>query len=265
MKDKDHIKSIEKCFVILDCLYSGDSLLTLEEITKKTGYKKTTCFRLLKTMRSLGLLELSPATKKYQYGPRLVTVGLSALKNMNLRNSAMPILQQLRDDTRETINLTILSGTEILYVERLMSDYLVNVNVNVGDRLPVYCASMGKVILAFLPESRMKKIISSTKFEPKTDRTIVSESALIKELAEIRTQGFAINDEELEKGLRAVAAPIINYTGEAFAAINIAWTTARRPDRAVFSEFSQKIMAAAEQISGLMGYNRNGTSQANVA
>jgi DNA-binding IclR family transcriptional regulator len=265
MNNKDHIKSIEKCFVILDRLYSGDNLLTLEEITQKSGFKKTTCFRLLKTMRSLGLVELAPGTKKYQFGPKLVTVGLSALKNMNLRNSALPILQQLRDDTRETINLTILNGTEILYVERLMSDYLVNVNVNVGDRLPVYCASMGKVILAFLPESRMKKIISLTKFEPKTNQTIVSEPALIKELAEIRAQGFAINDEELEKGLRAVAAPIMNYTGEAFAAINIAWTTARRPDRAVFSEFSQKVMAAADQISCMMGYNRNNTSLTNVA
>jgi DNA-binding IclR family transcriptional regulator len=124
---------------------------------------------------------------------------------------------------------------------------------------------MGKVILAFLPKSRMKKIISATKFEPRTDRTIISESALIKELAEIRAQGFAINDEELEKGLRAVAAPIMNYTGEAFAAINIAWTTARRPDRAVFSEFAQKVMAAAEQISALMGYNRNNMSLTNVA
>jgi DNA-binding IclR family transcriptional regulator len=265
MKDKDHIKSIEKCFVILDCLYSGDSLLNLEEITQKTGYKKTTCFRLLKTMRSLGLIELSSTAKKYQYGPRLVTIGLSALKNMNLRNSALPILQQLRDDTRETINLTILSGTEILYVERLMSDYLVNVNVNVGDRLPVYCASMGKVILAFLPANRMQKIISATKFEPRTDHTIVSESAFIKELAKIRAQGFAINDEELEKGLRAVAAPIFNYTGEAFAAINIAWTTARRPDRAAFSEFADKVVATAEQISGLMGYIRGDTSQANAA
>jgi len=255
MKDKDHIKSIEKCFVILDCLYSGNSLLTLEEITKKTGYKKTTCFRLLKTMRSLGLIEQPPTSKKYQYGLRLVTIGLLALKNMNLRNSALPILQKLRDDTRETINLTILSGTEILYVERLMSDYLVNVNVNVGDRLPVYCASMGKAILAFLPENQMKKIISSTNFESLTDQTIVSESALLRELAKIKSQGFAINDEELEKGLRAVAAPIINYRGEAFAAINIAWTTARRPDRIVFLEFSQKIVAAAKKISALMGYN----------
>jgi DNA-binding IclR family transcriptional regulator len=265
MKDKDHIKSIEKCFNILDCLYSGDTLLTLEEITRAAGYKKTTCFRLLKTMRSLGIVELSPATKKYRYGTRLVATGLSALKHMDLRNSALPILQRLRDQTRETINLTILSGTEILYVERIMSDYLVNVNVNVGDRLPVYCASMGKVILAFLPENRVKKIIAATKFEPRTDRTIVSEAALIKELERIRTQGFALNDEELEKGLRAVAAPILNYTGEAFAAINIAWTTARRPDRTVFADFAKKVVAAAEQISGLMGYSRNDTSATKVA
>ena len=254
MADKDHIKSIEKCFVILDCLQSRQHLMTLEEITQATGFKKTTCFRLLKTLRTLGVVELSPATKKYQYGPRLAAIGLSALKTMNLRQAALPILQQLRDETGETINLTILSGSEILYVERIMSDYLVNVNVNIGDRLPVYCASMGKVILAYLSEGRLERILSSITFDKKTDNTIVTRSTLVRELEKIKRDGFAINDEELEKGLRAVAAPIFNYAGEAFAATNIAWTTARRPERATFSEYAIKIVAAAKRISQLMGY-----------
>ena len=254
MPDRDHIKSIEKCFVILDSIHSGRSLLTLEEITRITGYSKTTCFRLLKTMKTLGLVELAPSTKKYRYGPRLSALGLSALKHMNLRQSALPILQQLRDETRETINLTILNGSEILYVERIMSDYLVNVNVNVGDRLPVYCASMGKVILAHLPEEKLEQILLSIDFARRTEKTIVTRSALLKELDQIRIDGFAINDEELEMGLRAVAAPIFNYTGEAFAATNIAWTTARRPDRSAFAYFAEKIVAAAKQISRLMGY-----------
>jgi DNA-binding IclR family transcriptional regulator len=254
MADKDHIKSIEKCFAILDCLHARQSLMTLEEITQAAGLKKTTCFRLLKTLRTLGIIELSPATKKYQYAPRLAAIGLAALKNMNLRQAALPILRQLRDETGETVNLTILSGSDILYVERVMSDYLVNVNVNIGDRLPVYCASMGKVILAYLPQDRLEAILSSVSFKPKTDNTIVSRSALVNELEQIRNNGYAINDEELEKGLRAVAAPIFNYTGEAFAATNIAWTTARHPQRATFSEFADKIVAAAKRISRLMGY-----------
>jgi len=254
MLDKDHIKSIEKCFVVLDCLNSGNTQMTLEEIVKLSGYKKTTCFRLLKTMLNLGLIETSPGKKTYQFGPRLVFLGIAALKNMNLHQAALPILKKLCQETGETVNLTILSGTEILYVERIMSDYLVNINVNIGDRLPVYCASMGKVILAFLPPEKLQKIISAIHFEPKTDKTILSEPDLKKELEKIRNQGFAINDEELEKGLRAVAAPIFNHTGEAFAALNIAWTTARRPEQSVFIEFSKKIMDAAQAISGLMGY-----------
>jgi DNA-binding IclR family transcriptional regulator len=255
MTDKDHIKSVEKCFVILDCLYNGRRLMTLDEITQTSGYKKTTCFRLLKTLRTLGIIELSPDTKKYQFGPRLAALGLTALKNMNLRNIALPILQALRDETGETVNLTILSGSEILYVERIMSDYLVNVNVNIGDRLPVHCASMGKVILAYLPEDRLEKILPAISFGKKTDKTIVSRSALIRELEQIRSKGYAINDEELEKGLRAVAAPIFNYTGEAFAATNIAWTTARHPERKSFSEYADKIVSAAGKISRLMGYS----------
>lgn len=254
MPDKDHIKSIGKCFALLDVLHARRSLMTLEEITRVTGYKKTTCFRLLKTLLALDIVELSPDSKKYRYGPRLAAIGLSALKNMNLRQAALPILQQLRDATGETVNLTILSGFEILYVERVMSDYLVNVNVNIGDRLPVYCASMGKVILAYLPEDRLDQILSAITFSPKTDKTIVSRSALVRELETIRKNGFAINDEELEKGLRAVAAPIFNYTGEAFAAANIAWTTARHPDPTAFSEYAHQIVSAAGQISRLMGY-----------
>jgi DNA-binding IclR family transcriptional regulator len=176
------------------------------------------------------------------------------LKNMNLRRAALPILQQLRDATGETVNLTILSDSDILYVERIMSDYLVNVNVNIGDRLPVYCASMGKVILAYLSENRLEEILSSITSKRRTEKTIVSKSELLQELEQIRTNGFAVNDEELEKGLRAAAAPIFNYAGEAFAATNIVWTTARHPDRAAFSDFAGKIIDAAKQISRLMGY-----------
>lgn len=254
MPDKDHIKSIEKCFVILDCLHASRRLLTLEEITQASGYKKTTCFRLLKTLRTLGIVELSPNTKNYRFGPRLAAIGLSALKNLNLKQAALPILRRLRDETGETVNLTILSGAEVLYVDRLMSDYLVNVNVNIGDRLPVYCASMGKAILAFLPTDRLDTILSAVSFRRRTDSTITSRAALMKELAQIRADGFAINDEELEKGLRAVAAPIFNYTGEAFAATNIAWTTARHPERETFAAYAEKIVRAAGEISRLLGH-----------
>lgn len=256
MESKNHVKSLEKCFNILDLLSSAHSPLTLKDITQKSLYKKTTCFRLLRTMIGLGLVEQSPGAKTYRFGTRLASLGLSALKDMSLRKNALPIMEKLRDETGETVNLSILSGTEILFVERLMSDYLVNVNVNIGDRLPVYCASMGKVILAFASENQVDEILSRMKFDSKTDRTIISAISLKKKLKEIRNTGFAINDEELEKGLRAVAAPIFNYKGEAFAAINIAWTTTRKPGREFFSEFAPKIVAAAEKISASMGYRR---------
>jgi IclR family pca regulon transcriptional regulator len=205
-------------------------------------------------MRQLGLVEQSEGSKTYELGPEIVSLGLKALKGMNLRHAALPVLQKLRDETQEMVNLSLLSGTEIIFIERLMSDYLVNANINVGDRLPVYCASMGKVILAFLSEDHASEIISQLEYKARTDRTLISPDSLKKELAEIRARGYAINDQELEKGLRAVAAPIIGYTGEAFGAINIAWTTARRPSRRTFTEFAQKVMEAAEKISQAMGF-----------
>lgn len=254
MLNKDHIKSIERCFVILDCLHTNQENLTLENISRSTGLKKTTCFRILKTLRTLNLVEMAGTGKQYRFGPRLAVLGLSALKTMNLRKTALPVLQQLRDETGETVNLSILNDTEIIFIERIMSDYRVNLNVNVGDRLPVFCASMGKVILANLPDNRLQEILASIKFVALTDQTIVTESKLMRELEHIRKVGFAINNEELEKGLRAVAAPIFNYTGEAFAAVNIAWTTARQPDSTKFESYTKKIVAAARQISWLMGH-----------
>jgi IclR family pca regulon transcriptional regulator len=208
-------------------------------------------------MLSLEILEQDLKTKSYQFGPRLVSIGLAALKNMSLIKIALPILQKLRHETRETVNLSILSGSEIVFVERLMSNYIVNLNVNVGDRLPVYCASMGKVILAFMNPNDAGRIMANLNFEARTKRTIIDLNSLKKELTEIKIKGFAINDEELEKGLRAVAAPIFKHTGEAFAAINITWTTARHPSRKTFEIFTPQIMAAAEKISALMGYEKN--------
>lgn len=256
MKDRDHIQSIERCFTILNCLSSPHSTLTLEELTQKTGYTKTTCFRFLKTMRRLGLVDQDPAAKTYQTGPALVSLGLKALKGMNLRQAALPVMQQLRDETQETVNLSLLSGGEIIFLERVMSDYLVNANINVGDRLPVYCASMGKAILAFMSAAHADEIISKLEFKARTERTLISPEALHRELAEIRSRGYAINNEELERGLRAVAAPIIGFSGEAFAAINVAWATARHPSRRAFADFSGKVVAAAEKISLAMGYTR---------
>jgi IclR family pca regulon transcriptional regulator len=255
VKERDYIQSIEKCFTILGHLSSPDAPFSLEDLTQKTGYNKTTCFRFLKTMRQLGLVEQN--RKTYHLGPAIASLGLKALKGLNLRQAALPLMKSLRDETGETVNLSLLSGTEIIFIERVMSDYLVNTNINVGDRLPVYYASMGKVILAFLSESNAEKIISQLQFKARTGRTITSADALRKELTEIRSRGYAFNDEELEKGLRAVAAPIIGYTGEAFAAINIAWTTARRPSRRTFTDFAGKAVAAGEKISMAMGFIRH--------
>jgi IclR family pca regulon transcriptional regulator len=254
MRDRDYIQSIERSFTILDRLSASDAPVTLEDLTQKTGYNKTTCFRFLKTMRQLGLVEQD--RKSYRLGPGIVSLGLKALKGLNLRHAALPLMRQLRDETEETVNLSLLSGTEIIFIERVMSDYLVNANINVGDRLPVYCASMGKAILAFMPEARAAAIITQLNFKAKTESTLISAEALKKELAEIRNRGYALNNEELERGLRAVAAPIMGYAGEAFAAINVAWTTARRPSRRTFKEFAEKVVAAAEQISLAMGFTR---------
>lgn len=261
MNKTGHIKSIEKSITLLDFLSAENSPLSLEDLTKKSGFPKTVCFRFLQTLRSLGIVEQNPRTKAYQLGPKLVSLGMVSLKRLNLRQVALPVLHTLRDETKETVNLAIPVGTDVLFIERIMSDYIVNSNINIGDRLPVHCASLGKAILAFLPNERCDEIITRLDFNRRTDQTITTASALKDELSVIRNRGYAVNNEELEKGLRAVAAPILNYAGEAFAAINVAWATARHPSRQSIFDFSKKVIAAADFISRKMGYDSKGTKK----
>lgn len=256
-----HIQSVEKSFALLDYLSAETIPLSLDDLTRKSGFPKTVCFRFMQTLKSLGLVEQSPKTKTYQLGPKLVSLGMAALKRLNLRQAALPVLQMLRDETQETVNLAIPIGTDVLFIERIMSDYLVNSNINIGDRLPVHCSSLGKAILAFISNDRCDEIISRLDFTRKTDRTITTAAALRDQLSVIRNRGYAVNDEELEKGLRAVAAPILNYTGEAFAAINVAWATARHPSRQSILGFAEKAVAAADFISKKMGHDSLATKR----
>ena len=254
MTGRDSIKSVEKCFRLLNFIYISNQSLTLEEFVKLSGYKKTSCFRLLKTMVKVEILEQDHKNKTYQFGLNLVSIGLSAIKNMSLLKISSPILQKLRNETGETVNLSILNGTEILFIERLMSNHIVNLNRNVGDRLSVHCASMGKVILAFMDESITENILNKLNFEAMTKNTFTNLGSFKNELKKIKQKGYAYNNEELEMGLRAVAAPIFNHTGEVIAAINLAWTTARHPSKKSFQKFTPKILEAAKRISFLMGY-----------
>ncbi len=188
----------------------------------------------------------------------MIGIGLSAYRELDFRRLAVPLLRKLRDETGETTNLTLLDGNEIVIADRFRSVHLMDMALDAGIRLPVYCTSTGKVILAHINETRRAKIISQLIFEPRTHKTIISKAAFLQHLREIRQKGYSVCDEELELGMYSIAAPILNYEGEALAAVNISFALVRHrePDR--LAKFSEKIKTVAATVSRALGYQPPG-------
>jgi IclR family pca regulon transcriptional regulator len=156
----------------------------------------------------------------------VLDLGFSAINSMELRQIAAPHLQELSDDTGHTVNMAILDGVDIVYVERCRSSQQgqrdIDLNLHVGSRLPAYCTSMGKVLLAFLPQDELGLALNRIEFVRRGPNTLAGKTALRAELADVRLTGVAVNNEELAYGLRSVAVPVRTQAGEVVAAINLA-------------------------------------------
>jgi len=248
------VKALEKGLRLLLLLRDQSAPLSLEEITNASGLNKTTCFRLLRTLQDFGFVERAPDSKRYSLGSELISLGAAARKRLSLRRLAQPYMRRLKDQTGETVNLSILDGTEVVFIARLEASHIISTHHRIGDRLPAYCTCMGKAILAHLSRERLSAILEETIFEPKTPATITSRTALLKELARVRREGLAYNMEELEKGLCAVAAPVMGQSGEAVAGLNVAFPLTRHDPQEFIQRFAPQVKQTADQISRLLGY-----------
>ncbi len=255
MIDKDYIKSLEKGLNILSLLSRHGSPLKLEELVKISGMRKTSCFRILQTLTRAGFAVKDKDTCGYFIGPKIISIGLSALGSRGVRELALPLMKEIREKTGTTVNLGILDGHDVIFVERFQSAHIVETNLQVGSRLPVQLSSMGKAILAYLPEAELEAVLKQIHLEKKTEKTITSIAALKCELSKIRKKGFALNDEELETGLFAIAVPLLNHAGVAVAAMNISFPLMRHSREEAMKVFCPMILDAGKEISAMIGFH----------
>lgn len=258
MLNKDYIKSLEKGFSIISLLSKHGAPLKLEELVKLSGVKKTSCFRILQTLTRAGFAARDMDTSGYFIGPQMISIGLAALGNRGVRELALPFMKEISQKTGETVNLAILSGSDVIFVERLQSAHIIETTLHVGYRLSAHLSSMGKAILAHLPEAELNLVLKQLRFKKKTETSIATVAALKKELKKVRELGFAVNDEELEQGLFAIAAPLIDHTGTAVAAINISFPLMRHSREEAMRIFRPMIINAGREISALMGCRFDG-------
>jgi len=242
--------------------HEGALSLSLGELSARTGLDKATTLRLVNTLHSVGFLERSPATRRYRPGLGVLRLGYAALAASSLHDSALPQLEVLAAATGETVNMGVLVGDSVLYVERLKRAELVTANIQVGSTLPAYCTSMGKMLLA-TGGPAAASILDAGRFEPLGPKTIVDSKALAIELKKIQRRGWASQDEEVAPGLLSIAAPIRDETSKVIAAINIAVPSSRFTMRRLVDEFLPLLMESANVISEFSGYRTSAPAATN--
>jgi IclR family pca regulon transcriptional regulator len=180
------------------------------------------------------------------------------MNSMELREVAAPHLRDLSDETGYTVNMAILDGLDIVYVERCRSAQAgqrdIDLNLHVGARLPAYCTSLGKVLLAYLPADEQAALLARIDFTRRGPNTLTSRTSLKAELERVRENGFAINNEELAYGLRSIAAPVLSHEGVALAAINLAVHSSMVSMEDLVARLSPTLRQAAAEISAHLGY-----------
>jgi IclR family pca regulon transcriptional regulator len=257
-RDGSYSQSLERGLAILSAFQSTRPLLGVSDLSRQVGLSRSTTHRYVATLAALGYLQQDLATKRYRLGPRVLDLGFSAINSMELRQISVPHLQKLSDDTGHTVNLAVLDGVDILYIERCRSSRQgqrdIDLNLHVGSRLPAYCTSMGKVLLAYLEPEELERAVERIQFAQRGPNTLVDRTALLLELERVRADGLAVNNEELAYGLRSIAAPVRAPGGDVVAAINLAVHRSMVSLEDLLANLGAALKQTAGEISRHMGF-----------
>lgn len=234
--ERDFVGALEKGLAVIEAFDPAQSRLTLSEVARKTGLTRAAARRYVLTLERLRYAESDG--KLFSLTPRVLRLGYAYLSTVPLPKIAQPVLESIGEKTQEVASIAILDGSEIVFVARSAKRRIVAATNDVGTRRPAYCTSMGRVLLAGRPEAEVERLLKGSrpkKFTPKT-RTGMRE--LLEEIGKVRARGFALNDEELEIGLRTIAVPVPGSRGE----VNLAMSVSLHSARMSAAQMVQKIL-----------------------
>jgi DNA-binding IclR family transcriptional regulator len=241
------IKVLEKTLKILNLFDERGKELTISEINHILGFNKTSTFRILKNLEDADFVEKDPDSQKYKLGVKLYYLGSLAEPHTKLLRITKPFLRQLNRDCDETVHLAILHQGEALYLDKMEGRKVIQVISGIGTKLPSHCSGVGKILLAGLPQEAICRIVEEKGLPAFTDNTITDLEHLKAELAKVNARGYAIDNEEIEEGLKCVAAPVHDSVKRVVAAISIS-APKERFDKEV-SGFILKVTHTARKIS----------------
>jgi IclR family KDG regulon transcriptional repressor len=258
-KERYSINSIIRASNILKCLSGGKTHFKISELARHLGLDRSTTYRILLSLESTGFVEKDEEAGTYSLGLAAFEIGNAYLRQMDLIRVSKSFMADLAHKVQETVHLAVLSGTEIIYVDKVDSPRSLGVMSKIGQRAPVYCTALGKTLLAFQSEDEQSRIIHKIRLTQLTSRTITSKQKLMEELGGIRKQGYALDRREIEEDVECIGAPIRNHIGDVIAAISISGPRRKihTPDE---KQFVSLVTETATLISSKMGYQGPSTS-----
>ncbi|MDN4609169.1 IclR family transcriptional regulator [Sporosarcina highlanderae] len=249
---KETLSSVDRVLMILDYLSTKRSGASLSELSKELNIPKTTAFRILETLTQRDYIEFENATEKYSIGLTAITMSMNALSNMNIVEVTIPYLKELASKTEETTFLGVYNEGQIIYLYKKEGTRSILMNSQLGSRRDVHSTGLGKAILSGFPQHQVTNILEEYGMRKMTENTITDPIDYISELDKVRINGYAMDNEEFEKGLGCYAAPIYNYEGKAVAAICVSGPIERiiQNKEVLVTELKE----AVDQISRRMGF-----------
>jgi IclR family transcriptional regulator, pca regulon regulatory protein len=260
LRDPRFSQSLERGLAILSCFTPAQPVLGIADIADQLGMSRSTTHRYVITLVALGYLEQG-ASRKYRLGLRVTDLGMSALNSTGLREHSYPYLQELRERTSYTVALGVLDGPEVLLIDRVRSFRRgpngSNLDLQAGSRLPAYCTSIGKLLLATLPEAFQREVFTSMKLTRRGPNTITSKKALRDHLEQVRTAGMGVDDEELAAGIYSISTPVRNEDRDVVAAVSMAAHSSMISLEEMIDALGPHLVSTADHISARLGYRRD--------
>ncbi len=244
--------STDRVAEVLSLFISGPAAMGVSEVARELGLSKAVVHRIFRSLSKHGFLQEGADTRAYRLGPAAVALGARGLRDLDMRRAARPVLEELRDQTGETTTLSEVLGTQRVYLDQLESRHTIRMTVELGRLHPLYAGGTGKAILAFLDKDRRESVFRQG-LTRLTDTTITDPGALMTELEQIVSRGFAVSIGERQHDAGSVAAPIFDSGGLAIGALSVCGPAGRFDSEAI-ARYARLVIAASARVSRVMGW-----------
>jgi IclR family transcriptional regulator, pca regulon regulatory protein len=242
----DHVQSLERGLAVLRAFDGDHAALTLSDVARRTGLTRATARRLLLTFVTLGYMRCDG--RRFGLTPKVLDIGHSYLSSLQVGDIAQPFMEAMSERVHESVSCAVLDGEEIVYVARVPTTRIMTISLALGSRLPAFCTSLGRVLLAELPPAELDAYLARLRPVHRTARTVTDPDRLREILADARRQGWTMVDQELEDGVRSIATPLRGRGGRAVAALNCSTHAGRVGLRELRTEFVPALLATAAEI-----------------